>query len=272
MLKGTPVSQPITERKPQILEDALLQNLLEELYKKQLAPNVEIAIGDKNYLHIHGSALFIEDHIRTFQRFRPYLPDAGTIMDWGCYHAPDSCLLRACFGERLSLHSCDFGELSRFQAFQDFAQTEHKLLEDIILLPYASNFFDAVIGSGVLEHTAMDDESLKELYRVIKPNGVLMISHLPNWLSIQEWLRRVFMKKKGYHHRLYSMGEAKQLLKRRGFLPLVAGYNTFFWERKLAAVGLSRWEQGLAKLLRRLLPVHVFSSTLFLVAKKVKKM
>ena len=250
----TPISPPT---------DADLQPLLEKLYANQLAldPN-------DPYMRTHGNRTAIENHVRTFRWYRPYLPNSGVVLDWGCNHAPDSCLLRASFGDRLSLHSCDFGEPSRYRLFHDFARTEHHRLESEVLLPFSSNFFDAVVGSGVLEHAAMDYESLKELHRVIKPDGVLVISYLPNWLSINEWMRRV-IRKKDFHRRLYGMGETTQLLKRCGFYPIAAGYQTFVWERMLTAAGLRRWERGLAECLAWLLPIHVFGSTLYLAGRKV---
>jgi SAM-dependent methyltransferase len=266
MHTNMPYSQTITNRQAQSIEAELLQDLLKGLYAKQ-----SIIEPDNGYLLEHGSSIYIENQVRTFHWYRPYLPNMGSILDWGCNHAPDSCLLRASFGDRLSLYSCDFIEANQYEVFHSFAHTNHKRLDDEIHLPFASNFFDAVIGSGVLEHTAMDDESLKELHRVVKPDGVLVISYLPNRLSFQEWVRRV-IRKKNFHRRLYGLTEAKQLLKRRGFYPIVAGYHTFFWERKLAAVGLSRWERRLSKLLTRLLPLHLFGSTLYFVAQKVTVM
>lgn len=245
--------------------DASLQHLLEELYARQLA------IEPNPYLLEHGSGIWIANQIRTFHWYRPFLPDAGTVLDWGCHHAPDSCLLRAWFGDRLALHSCDFVEPGRYPVFHNFAHAAYTRLEDEVLLPFPSNYFDAVIGSGVLEHTSMDYESLKELHRVVRPNGILVISYLPNWLSCKEWVQRS-IRKREFHRRLYGLGEAQQLLKRCGFYPVVAGYHTFFWERLLAAAGLRRWERTLSTLLTRLLPVHVVSSTLRVVARKVTEM
>lgn len=245
------------------MADGGLERLLDDLYRKQLALD-----PGNGYLISHGSRSAIANQVRTFHWYRRRLPESGAILDWGCNHAPDSCLLRAWYGDRLSLFSCDFVESSRYRAFHDFARAEHSRLDDGVRLPFSSNFFEAVIGSGVLEHTAMDYESLKELHRVLKPEGVLVISYLPNWLSLDEWIRRV-IRKRDFHHRLYGLSEATQLLKRAGFYPEVFGYHTFFWERRLSAIGLRRGEQGLARMLRRILPVHVFSSTLFFVARKV---
>lgn len=47
---------------------------------------------------------------------------------------------------------------------------------DIYALPYASNTFDAVILSEVLEHLTDDVQALREAYRVLKPGGVVAIT------------------------------------------------------------------------------------------------
>ena len=243
-----------------------LQELLERLYREQQALD-----PDDDYLAHHGSRTFIANQIRTFHWYRPYLPAAGAVLDWGCNHAPDSCLLRAWFGDQLDLCGCDFIDGARYPVFHDFARFSYARLADEVRLPYPSNFFDAALGSGVLEHAAMDYESLTELRRVIKPGGVLIISYLPNWLSVKEWALRA-VRKCGFHRRLYGLGEAKQLLKRSGFYPVAARRHTFFWERLVTAAGLGRWERGLSRLLARLLPAQMFGSTLCLVGRKVTVM
>jgi SAM-dependent methyltransferase len=171
----------------------------------------------------------------------------------------------------VSLYSCDLIDQYCYAVFHRFAASSYTKLQDSVLLPYPPNFFDAVIGSGVLEHVAMDYESLKELYRVLKPGGMLIISYLPNWLSYKEFVRRV-ARKRDFHRRLYGKGEAKQLLKRCGFYPIAARYHTFFWERRLARFRMGRWEPELAGLLAQLFPIHVLSSTLCLVGQKMTAM
>jgi hypothetical protein len=87
---------------------------------------------------------------------------------------------------------------------------------------------------------------------------------LPNAWSVQEWRLRV-LRRRNYHQRYYGMGEAQRLLKRHGFCPVVADYQTFLWERLLGV----RRETPIARGLRTLLPMQWFCSTLCLVAIKV---
>jgi SAM-dependent methyltransferase len=246
---------------------ASLYSMLGELYRKQLA-----LIPHDQYLIDHGTPRNVANHVLTFLWYRPYLPEEGAVLDWGCNHAPDSCLLRMAYGQRLQLHGCDFADSGLYPVFHEFAGLSYVTLDhDNFSLPYDSNSFDVVIGSGTLEHTAMDYESLKELYRVLKPNGVLIISYLPHRFSYHEYRQRV-LKKEDFHLRLYGLRETKQMLKRSGFLPVFAGFHTFFWENMLATAGLpqwNHWNRAGARLLYRLIPIHLLCDALCLIAKKV---
>jgi SAM-dependent methyltransferase len=237
---------------------APLERLLRELYQKQLALS-----PDDSYLRIHARPGSVRNHVRNFLWYEPHLPPRGAVLDWGCNHAPDSCLLRARFGDRLALHGCDFRAPGHFAAFDEFSRLAFTPLRDLVMLPYPNASFDVVIGSGTLEHTAMDYESLKQLHRVLRPDGLLVITYLPNRWSVQEWARRVL--KRGCHQRLYGL----DWLKRSGFLPLAAEHQMLLWD---AIAEVTRLPAGLCRVLRSCVPVHRFSSTLRLIARKVTSM
>jgi SAM-dependent methyltransferase len=245
---------------------AALQELLGNLYRRQQALD-----PDHVYFQVHGQPSWIRNHVRTFLWYRRYIPAGATVLDWGCHHGPDSCLLRAWYGGRLELYGCDHLEADTFSVFRDYSQALYTHLQHPVRLPYEDSFFDAVVASGVLEHVAMDYESLKELYRVLKPGGMLLISYLPNRLSYQEWYLRV-IKNNNFHRRFYGLSEARQLLKHCGLFPVAAGYHTFLWENLLARIGLGAWSWTLAHWPARLLPVHIFCSTLYLAAQKMTVM
>jgi SAM-dependent methyltransferase len=241
--------------------------LLAGLYQRQLA----LTPDEDCYLSSHSRPGVILNQVRTFNAYLPYLPPRGKVLDWGCNHAPDSCLLRAVCGSRFDLHGCDFASPGYFAPFHEYARLQYRQLTDPLVLPYGDCTFDAVIGSGVLEHTALDYEALKNVYRVLKPDGVFIITYLPNWLSFAEWKRRTIWRK-DFHRRLYGKGEIKQLLKRTGFYPSFVGGHTFFWDRKLALLGLGRWSGPVSAFLHRVLPAHWFCSALWTAARKVTVM
>jgi 2-polyprenyl-3-methyl-5-hydroxy-6-metoxy-1,4-benzoquinol methylase len=85
-------------------------------------------------------------------------------------------------------------------------------------IPFEDNFFDVIIAYAVLEH--IDDKNIpkvmKEIKRVLKPNGHLLISRLPRKLSYIEYLAKLM--KIGHHKRLYGDKEIINLLKKNSFL------------------------------------------------------
>lgn len=236
-------------------------DLLLRLYEKQVA----IRPNDP-YLIAHSDEHVARTQAAVFDFYQPYLPREGCILDWGCRHAPDACLMRAHIGENVCIEACDFVELDSYQVFYQSAGLHYTRLHDIVRMPYADATFDAVVGSGTLEHTAMDYESLKELYRVLKPDGRLIILYLPNRLSVAEWYRRV-IRREGYHRRLYSPREINDLLKRTGFYPQVTGYQT-----RLDVLPDRNLKHQVLRLVSWVFPLHWLSSTICSVAVKVQMM
>jgi SAM-dependent methyltransferase len=244
---------------------ASLRALLTDLYREQLDARPDLA-----YLSQHADPGYVAGHVRSFLWYQRFLPDTGTVLDWGCFHAPDSCLLRARFADRLELHGCDFSAPGQYPVFHDFARIKYTPLTDLVRLPYPDAMFDVVIGSGALEHTAQDYESLKQLHRVLRPGGTLIVTYLPNRWSVMEWWRRV--SRQTFHLRLYGLSEARRLLLHSGFYPHAAGYHFDAWPRALGRVAGRRVAQAGAAVLSRLVPVDLFTSTLRLVAERRQSM
>ncbi len=103
---------------------------------------------------------------------------------------------------------------------------------NIYALPYPANFFDAVILSEILEHIDDDVAGLKEVYRVLKPGGVVAIT-VPNenypfwWDPINRTLENVFHTHIGKgtfagiwanHVRLYKREQLSQAVVSAGFI------------------------------------------------------
>jgi SAM-dependent methyltransferase len=99
-------------------------------------------------------------------------------------------------------------------------------------LPYASDTFDAVIFSEILEHIDDDVAGLKEAYRVLKPGGVVAIT-VPNanypfwWDPINKSLETLFNThiQQGplagiwaNHVRLYTQNELRNSVEMAGFV------------------------------------------------------
>jgi SAM-dependent methyltransferase len=186
--------------------------LLTRLYHEQAGR------GNAAYLHSHGQPGAIAHHVNVFEWYSGYLEGRTSVLDWGCHHGPDSCLLRNRFGSGLDLSACDFAGADEYHAFRDYAQPRYTRLTDSLTLPYPNESFDAVVGSGVLEHTAMEGESLKELYRTLRMGGLLVVTYLPYAYSWDEWRRR--SRGVDFHRKRFSRRAFSALLLSHGFVPL----------------------------------------------------
>jgi SAM-dependent methyltransferase len=230
---------------------------LRKLYASQCG-----ALTHDGYLRQHAADPFLAGTVQVFRFYEPYLPRTGRILDWGCHHAPDACLIRSVFGHEIELHGCDVLDGRVYPDFFDFAGLQYARLADPVRLPYPDGHFDAVIASGVLEHVPMDYESLKELYRVLRPGGRLMVAYLPNRKSIEEWrLRR--RNPECAHRRLYTLRDLRSMLLHTGFVPIVTGYQT---QLDLLPPGSA------VRVVARTLGLHRLVACLCAVAEKVEAM
>lgn len=107
-----------------------------------------------------------------------------------------------------------------------------KLLRgDLTKLPFKKNAFDAVLTSEVLEHVEDEVGALKEIRRVLKPKGVLVLS-VPHanyplfWDPVNYFLERMFRThiSTGFwagiwnqHRRLYTRKKIESVLKKSAF-------------------------------------------------------
>jgi len=86
-------------------------------------------------------------------------------------------------------------------------------------LPFRTGEFHWAISLEVIEHLINHELFLKEIYRILKPNGRLIIS-TPN---IAWWGYRLFVfmgqppKKEGYHLRFFTHNTLRRILEQLGF-------------------------------------------------------
>lgn len=109
-------------------------------------------------------------------------------------------------------------------------------------LPFKNNTFDKVVCSEVLEHLDNDEKTLKEIFRILKPDGVAVFS-VPSlefpffWDPINWILQRLFNThiKNGFfsgiwsgHKRLYTAADLKKKFERAKFKVLSFEELTFW--------------------------------------------
>jgi SAM-dependent methyltransferase len=144
---------------------------------------------------------------------------AGHVLDWGCGHGQVSHLLRL---QGLEVTSFDYLEASdpKVVRLEQFPDVEAHVSGDPVRLPFADGEFDTVLSCGVLEHVERPEDSLRELRRVLRPAGRLLVYKLPNRFSYLEWIARkagLYYHGAYPHDRVYDRRSAVALLSAHGF-------------------------------------------------------
>ena len=76
----------------------------------------------------------------------------------------------------------------------------HFYQADLFNIPFNDEGFDYVICLGVIQHTPNSEEAIKSLWKMVKPNGILLFDHyqfvLRHYLGLSELFRFFFKRMK----------------------------------------------------------------------------
>lgn len=125
---------------------------------------------------------------------------------------------------------------------EEFALTDLENLSE-----FKDNTFDRIISLETLEHTPKPTVYLRELHRILKPEGLLIMSLPPRGFEFPTQLYEIFFKNHGEGpHRFLWPGEVKKLLAEAKFklrlhkpaiiLPLGNDYTTRLSEKILTKI------------------------------------
>ena len=141
-----------------------------------------------------------------------------SILDWGCGKGHVSYWLQ---NKNVDVVSCDIVKTSVTSAFGinspiiTKANIQVVELKHEYILPFNDSSFDVVLSFGVLEHVPNDLESLREIRRILTPNGLFFCFYLPYKLSYTQNIQH--LPGQWYHKKLYGKKLIKHLLKESNF-------------------------------------------------------
>lgn len=93
------------------------------------------------------------------------------------------------------------------------------ILGDVRDLPFDDEFFDYVLSYGVVEHFDETDRAIREIYRVLKPDGTAIIS-VPGKITLH-YITKILGMARGTwtlgYEKSYSPREFKKLIEKENF-------------------------------------------------------
>lgn len=143
--------------------------------------------------------------------------ESGRILDVGCGNGNLFTLLP---DGKYELHGVDFSENMIDEAKMNCKTQATFSVADAESLPFDDDSFDMIVCNASFHHYTRPDDVLKEMRRVLKPSGKLLIGD-PYVPGIARPLINVLIKfsEKGDYH-FYGFDEMQELFLKNEFIPL----------------------------------------------------
>lgn len=113
-----------------------------------------------------------------------YNLEGKKVLEIGCGRGGFSNYMASVTKESTSIYACDYSETALEIAkgkYSNHNEIQWKK-EDIQNLSFQNNFFDIIVSCETIEHVRQPEKALKELYRVLKPGGSLILA-CPNYFN-----------------------------------------------------------------------------------------
>lgn len=213
-------------------------NIRAEAFNKKIPHDINLdelvnGVESHDFLRNYSSQYvyqYLVDYVLAFSRNWYNVSNENLkVLDWGCGKGHITYLTSES-GAKVT--SCDVFDKDDFDsAFGQNTPIINKLgievlpLEHEYILPFNDCEYDVILSFGVLEHVPNDLESLKEINRVLKPNGLFFCFFLPYQYS---WTQKIaHLRGDNYHDRLYNREIVDKLVDKAGFKLLDCWHRAF---------------------------------------------
>ncbi len=130
-------------------------------------------------------------------------------------------------------------------------------------IPFESERFDSILAGELVEHLHKPELFIKEANRLLKKNGIMIIT-TPNKNSLINRLTRAYYAP--LHFSLFSIPELTAVLEKNGFL--VEKLFCLPYNRESSPGSRHKWFYGVRKAVHFLVPVTSLREEIVLLARK----
>lgn len=208
------------------IDDFLKQYRIQEFYdwqKQQTEhPVTPFIQGTHNYLS-HGIIpgfrkydLFYERYLSAVKTFRDegFVKEGMKVMDIGPGEGFFKFFFDALCPEKIEWHGAEvWKERAEFCRHIGYSIVDTDL--DKHKLPYPDNSFDIVIASHVLEHVAQPDVILREMDRVLKKGGAMLVAtptKPPVIAALDRWQHHIRHRKTGETQQAFTYRSLERMI------------------------------------------------------------
>ncbi|MFH1744856.1 MAG: class I SAM-dependent methyltransferase [bacterium] len=92
------------------------------------------------------------------------------------------------------------------------------LKDDVLKLSFPDNYFDVIISDAVIQHVSDDARAVKEMARVLKPGGILIVSVVNFWnfhMLYKKWLNLIGRQYEYKSERSYRKSDLRKLFEKQ---------------------------------------------------------
>jgi len=166
-------------------------------------------VSPNDYQHNHEEYLIYLLHVQTYEHILKHVKDKA-VLDFGCGEGYGTNLISK---HSTSVIGIDISDETIADAQAKYAASNIQLQTikpiETSPLPFKDESFDVVVSFQVIEHIFKDDIYLKEICRVLKPDGLVMIA-TPNGTFRLLPFQNPWNK---YHVREYTHTQFLQIMK-----------------------------------------------------------
>lgn len=179
---------------------------------------VALANQGPNILTQIGSIASAHQYLLLYDLTKKSIPKGAVILDWGAGNGHFSYFLCRTGYKAAGFSMEKFGFKNWLKGYPyKFVQGK---TDQPTLLPFKDKLFDAVASVGVLEHVqefgGSQTGSMKEIARILRPNGIFICYHLPNYYSLIEYTGKLITNK--FHHiKRFTQKDILNLADKTGF-------------------------------------------------------